>query len=149
MSYQADLLNAYRDQLANIRAAMSEFQTARDNQSGFGGEDLEELERLKDVINATDAVDLEHLYDVKGPLLAHWKSGVTNYTITPVSNGPASETPPKRRVSALLSGASAVDGIYSLTPPTCHTCGTPMTAKVTNYGPYQASLTHHCKACEE
>jgi hypothetical protein len=71
MSYNADLLNAYREQLAKIREANAVLHTARDNQGGFGdGDDLYATYDLLDAaINDQSVYDLEHLYDFKGPAL--------------------------------------------------------------------------------
>lgn len=60
MSYQADLLNAYRDQLARIRAAFKDLEFEEcDMVHGYGD--------LEIAINSTEADDLENLYVSKDP----------------------------------------------------------------------------------
>lgn len=60
MSYQADLLNAYRDQLARIKAAFE----ALEFEECYAVHGLEELEAA---INGSEVYELEHMYDAKEP----------------------------------------------------------------------------------
>jgi hypothetical protein len=59
MSYDADLINAYRDQLARIRAAWKAlYPLGRDDCDGLNAA----AEDVNDAINSTEADDLENLY---------------------------------------------------------------------------------------
>ena len=62
MIYETDLLNAYRDQLAKIRAAFG----ALEFEECYAVAGYDELEKC---INSTQADELENLYNIKGPSL--------------------------------------------------------------------------------
>ena len=61
MSYEADLLNAYRDQLAKIRAAFR----ALDFEECYAVIGYDELDKA---INSTEVDDLENMFRSKEPL---------------------------------------------------------------------------------
>jgi hypothetical protein len=58
MSCDADLINAYRDQLARIRAAFEAFEASPFDKS----DEPDSLICLRDAINSTEADDIENLY---------------------------------------------------------------------------------------
>lgn len=68
MSYEADLLNAYRDQLANIRVAMKalenhiEYMNDTYNANMLNGHEAYILEDLQSAINSTEADDIENMF---------------------------------------------------------------------------------------
>lgn len=62
MSYDADLINAYRDQLAKIRAAFE----ALEFEECYAVHGLDELEKA---IQSTEADDIENMYKTENGIL--------------------------------------------------------------------------------
>lgn len=79
MSYDADLINAYRNQLARIRQAWQVFKADDFTDCGvYEGFVTQSMEAVDTAINSTEADDIENLYRPQVP--------ASGYQTTPSDN---------------------------------------------------------------